>query len=446
MFAQRGRVNESSEDVNPIPMEDRNKKPSSQFFLWFGSNLTIADFALGFIPIELGLNLTYTVIALAIGTLAGGALLASMSIMGPGTGLPQMMIGRHAFGKSGGKIMSVLQWVNTTGWLTVNTIIAASALAIMIGASYGYLYVLPVVIVALVVLAIVYFGHNAIHGFEKAMSVVLGILFLYLTVYSFTNYSGDFYYGAFSLVGLGTTVALSFSYIMSWGPYASDYSRYVRPGSRSVFWDVLAGSVISTIWVEIVGSLVALAIYNGNGEPASMLGTMLGRFADIGLIALVLGGFAANSLNLYSNSISLRSAGIGISRRTILLIITALSIILGIYGYSSFYSYYEDFLYVLDYWITPWLGIIIADYLLSRGEITSISPGYNVRTFIAYLVPIAISIPFIDPVPQLEGPISAMLGGVDISYFISFGLSMVFFYLLRRKDFRHRLSFTAQTK
>lgn len=445
MFAHNKYVDESLDDINAVPVTERNKRPSSQFFLWFGSNLTIADFALGFIPIELGLNLLYTIIALVIGTVAGGILLASMSIMGPRTGLPQMMIGRHAFGKSGGKVMSVLQWVNTTGWLTVNTIIAASALSIMVGATYGYLYVFPVIAVAGTVLAIVYFGHNVIHGFEKTMSVVLGILFLYLTIYSVSYYSGNFYYGTFSLIGIGTTVALSFSYIMSWGPYASDYSRYVIPGSKTVFWDVLSGSVISTLWVEVVGALVALAIYNGNGEPASMLGSMLGKFADIGLIALILGGFAANSLNLYSNSISLKSAGVGISRRSILIIITVLSVILGVYGYSSFYSYYEDFLYVLDYWITPWLGIMIADYLLSKGNMLHISEGYDRRTFIAYLLPIALSIPFMHPVSQLEGPLSALLGGVDISYFISFGLSMLFFYLLRRKDISVQSRADAQT-
>ncbi len=430
------RINASPEDdIKQLPDSERVKKPISQFYLWFGANLTIADFALGFLPvIYFNLNFIYSILSLLIGTLAGGILLASMSVMGPKTGLPQMMVGKHAFGRKGGNVMSLLQWLNTTGWLTVNTIIAATALSILIYTTSGYFFVIPVIAVAVLVLLLAYFGANLIHTFEKIMSVVLGALFVYLAIFTVTNYSVPFYSGGFNLVGFASTIALSFSYIMSWGPYASDYSRYVRPESRGTFSFTLAGAVISTFAVEVVGVLVELAIPTYETAPGTIV-SLMGKYAVIGLITLILGGLAANSLNLYSNSMSLKTFGIKASRKLILFVVTIISIGLSILGYANFYQYYQDFLYVLDYWITPWLGIMIVDYLLSRGNLTKVSDGYNVRTFIAYLVPIGISIPFINPISQLEGPISVLLGGVDISYFVSFSLSMLFFYILRRKDF-----------
>lgn len=445
MFGNTGTSPSIEEDLGPLSDAQRDKNPSSQFYLWFGANLTIADFALGFLPVEFGLSIWYSMLALFTGTLGGGILLASMSSMGPKTGMPQMMIGRHAFGESGGMVMSLLQWVNTTGWLTVNTIIAASALSLLIYTTAGSLYVIPVVIIAAAVLSLVYFGHNVIHRFEKIMSLVLGALFLYLTVYTLVDFSGDFSSGTFNLVSFGSIVTLSFSYIMSWGPYASDYSRYVKPGSGGTFWYTMAGSVGSTFWVETVGALVAFAVPSFTTGPSSVMDPLLGRYAVIGLVTLILGGLAANSLNLFSNSVSLKTAGIPLSRdrsisltlsrRSILVLATIFSIVLGIIGYTVFYSYYEDFLYVLAYWITPWLGIMIADFLLSRRDMTRISPGYNRRTFIAYIIPLIVSLPFINPFQGLEGPFAVWLGGVDISYFVSFALSMLFFYLLRRQDF-----------
>ena len=48
-------------------------RPSSLFFIWFAANLTIGDFAIGFLPIALGISFSDAVIALLSGKLTGGA-------------------------------------------------------------------------------------------------------------------------------------------------------------------------------------------------------------------------------------------------------------------------------------------------------------------------------------------------------------------------------------
>jgi NCS1 family nucleobase:cation symporter-1 len=144
-----------------------------------------------------GMPLGWTFASVILGTLAGGILLAIMSVMGPKAGYPQMIIGKTPFGKVGGSIMSFLQWMNTTGWLVFNAIIAAAALALLTstggfitlgGISMG-LYLIPILVVSVLVFLLALFGHGMVHRFEKAMSVIIGLLFLYITAVSFQKVS-----------------------------------------------------------------------------------------------------------------------------------------------------------------------------------------------------------------------------------------------------------------
>lgn len=427
-------------DIQKIPESEQIQKESSLFYLWFGSNLTIGDFALGFIPVYLGLDINLTIVALLVGNLLAGILLASMSVMGPSSGLPQMMIGRRSFGLKGGSVMSILQWGNTAGWLTVNIVLAAFALTVALHDLY---YIFAILIVAVVVGITAYLGHKIVHLFERVMSAILGILFVLVTYLSLTKYDLIISYSPSyeipAIAGFGITLAASFSYLMAWGPYAADYSRYVSPkrSSRKVFTYTFLGGFIASLWLEIVGMLVGMISRNPGGNPAIDLNNILGQFGFIGMVSLFLGGLAANALNLYSNSLSLRAAGIRLRRTFIVIIVSGISIIIAVIGYRNFYSFYETFLLILDYWITPWLGVLIADYfVVNRGRDMSLKEmvSFNRSGIIAYLVSVAVSIPFMAPPAYYEGVIAHLLGGVDISYYISFSLAFILYVLLSTRD------------
>ncbi|WP_393971873.1 cytosine permease [Oxyplasma meridianum] len=434
----KSNIHDSEENLsNPLSDNHRDLSSKSMFTIWFASNLTIGDFAVGFIPIYLGLGIEVSIAALVIGSLMGGVLLGLMSSTGPRSGLPQMVSSKFAFGLRGSKVMSSLQWVNTAGWLSVNLILAAFALSALF---HGLYFVLSLVIVALVVALAVSMGHKGIHTFERILSIILGILFLFIIYTSLRHlpalgsYSAS--YSVTAAVGFGIVLASSFSYIMSWGPYASDYSRFVPStfSSRSVFSWTLAGSFIASVWAEIAGLMVAVISGNPNGNPATDLASIMGKFGYIGLISLFLGGLSANALNLYSNSISLRSTGIKINRKIIIGLVTLFSVALGIIGYNNFYAFYETFLFILDYWITPWIGVMVAEFFIVRriSGSSSITPGFKKIGFISYLLSIVISIPFMNPGVIFIGPVSSLMGGVDTSYYVSFLLAIVLYVLLSR--------------
>lgn len=413
-----------------------NQKPISLFYIWFAANLTIGDFAIGFIPIALGQPLYPTIIALIIGNLTGGSLLAIMSVVGVRTRKSQMSLSDGPFGKIGSSVMAFLQWGNTLGWLTVNLVLATFALEIIMKGVY---FLVPLFIVALIVLTLAYYGHEAIRKFELAMSVVLGILFLIISVEAFLDFRSGVSYTSSPVLpvyaGFGISLAASFSYIMAWGPYASDYSRFVtgkRESSRSFSFTFLGG-VVASFWLELLGMAVAIVTGNADANPASALADYMGNYFIAGMIALFLGGIAANALNLYSNGLSFNTAVNRTGRKLPLILGTAIAVTLGFVGYYRFYEFYENFLLLLDYWITPWLGILIAHYFWLRPKLKEgDNRGSRYSGALAYSIAILISIPFMYPPAYFAGPIGQMLNGVDISYYVSFFLAILFYIVLNR--------------
>ncbi len=431
-----------SGDLEDTLQTSRNAdlKPSALFFIWFAANLTIGDFAIGFIPIAMGVPLNLIVLALVTGNVTGGALLSYMSILGVRTRKMQMAQSFGPFGSLGSKVMALLQWGNTLGWLTVNLVLASFAILVIFRSLY---FVVPIVGIAVIVFSLAYFGHRAIKSFETVMAIVLGIMFAAITVEWVLHPSGITLYsptlGTGSFVGFGITVAASFSYIMSWGPYASDYSRFVtRKHQKRTFAMVFAGSVIASFWVEMLGVVIGIStlsyVISSNFNPAMALAKYLGPYFVLGMMALFLGGLAANSINLYSNSSSIMVISDRVKRNVGLLIGSAASVSLGIIGYASFYSFYETFLYMLDYWITPWLAILIIHYfIVARWNISGIH-GKKYTGMVSYLLAILISVPFMSQAPYYVGPIARIFGGVDISYYVSFVVAAVLYISLNRKE------------
>ncbi|MEM0155981.1 MAG: cytosine permease [Thermoplasmataceae archaeon] len=427
-------------DVQAVPENAKGPKPSSLFFLWFGSNLTIGDFVLGFIPISLGFGVYTTVVALVIGNLLGASLLGLMSSIGPKSRVPQMVTGKRSFGSRGSTVMSLLQWVNTTGWLTINTILAAFALSLLVN---GAILVYSVILITSVVALSAYFGQRFIHGFEHLMAYLLGILFVVVTYFSLAKMNFTISYApsaSFStFTQFGVVLALSFSYIMSWGPYASDYSRYISSSTKPsrTFTYTFIGGFTASLWLEITGMLVAIGSGMASADnPFRALSPIMGNFVDLGLIGVVLGGIAANSINLYSNSLSIKAAGLKVNRVTVVVVMSALVVILSLISALNGFNYsYETFLYLLDYWITPWLGVMIADFfIVNRGGKLSEAKfrSFNFSGIISYCVALLASIPFMAPSGFPYGPIAVALNGVDLSYYVSFVLAIVLYVLLNR--------------
>jgi purine-cytosine permease-like protein len=163
--------------------------------------------------------------------------------------------------------------------------------------------------------------------------------------------------------------AIGVGWGISWVTWASDYSRFVPRGvsSKSVFWYSYAGMFIPTVWLAILGA--TLASVTQDTDPAKMVSAVFGGVTSILVLLLVLHGpIATNILNVYSAALAALSMGVRLSR-------TALALIAGIVGYAvtiyfvfepSFAKAFDNWMISLLLWMSPWAGVVMADYFIKR--------------------------------------------------------------------------------
>jgi len=428
--------------IEHIPFAERHGHSRQLLWLWLAANLTIADYAIGFVPVALGLSVGPAILALALGNILGGLVLAWSAAMGPAAGYPQMFIGRRAFGRVGGYIPAALNWLSTAGWFTVNTILGAFAIQLLLP---GLPFWVAASILVVVQTLLVIYGHNVIQEFERYMVLILGVLFAIATVIALTHGSTIAAWHPKPFAGTLTlfaiVLAVSFSYIMSWSPYASDYSRYLPEiTSRSyIAIYVFIGAVLASFLTEVVGLLVAIVAPAG-ATPIAALKTVMGGFGAFAVVAVILGATTANVLNLYSNTMSAKVLDIRLQRWHLAIIGGALGFVLALLGYQNFTQNYENFLIVLDYWIMPWLAVVLLDfYVFGHREPMGFSQAVplNWNGLIAWAVGLAVSLLFISEQFQVfglkaHGPFATWFGDADFGYFIGFIVAGVIYLLLNR--------------
>lgn len=425
--------------VEPVAAQERHGTPGSQFTLWLGSNLTIADFALGTLPVLLGLPWGWSIAAILVGNLLGAFVLAASAAMGPTYGVPQLMIGRFTFGIAGGSLPALLNYVSTIGWFTVNNILGTFGLRVLFpGLAIWQGALLLVVVQGLLAL----YGHNLIHAYERVMAVVLGILFFIATVLALGHFSTlAAYHPAISAPWpmFAIMVAAAFSYIGSWGPYASDYSRYLpaTTSRRQVLGWSFLGSFLASVWLELVGLAVAvLALGTHSSNPIDAFHTVMGGFGTIAVIAVILGGTAADALNLYSNALSAGAVGVRLPRWLLTIVASALGLVLSLLGSGGFEQNYENFLLLLGYWMTPWIAVLFVDFYVLRrfrrasSDARSQSP-IQWRGLLSFLVGIAVSIPFMSTT-LYTGFVAKAMGGADLSFYVGFVVAGLLYLVLAR--------------
>ena len=428
--------------IEHIPFAERHGHSRQLLWLWLAANLTIADYAIGFVPVALGLSVGPAILALALGNVLGGLVLAWSAAMGPAAGYPQMFIGRRAFGRVGGYVPAALNWLSTAGWFTVNTILGSFALQLLIG---GLPFAAAAAILVVVQGLLVIYGHNLIQAFERYMALILGILFGIATVIALAHGSTIVAWHpkpvASSLALFAIVLAVSFSYIMSWSPYASDYSRYLPEiTSRSyVAIYVFVGAALASFVTEVVGMLVAI-LAPGASTPIAALKIAMGGFGAFAVIAVILGATTANVLNLYSNTMSAKVLDVRLPRWQLAVLGGILGFILALVGYQNFTQNYQNFLIVLDYWIMPWLAVVLIDYYVFKHQEPmgfSQAVGVNWMGLIAWLIGLGVSLLFISEQFQVfglkaHGPFASWFGDADFGYFIGFIVAGVVYLLLNR--------------
>jgi NCS1 family nucleobase:cation symporter-1 len=420
--------------IEPIASSERHGRARNLFGLWFSANAETATWSVGILTITLyGTSLRGAILGIVAGNVAGYAILGLLSTFGPRWGLPQMMQSRLAFGVYGNVLPAALAFLAGIGWFAVDCVLGAYALGTLAHLSYSAaLWVMLAIQIAIVV-----YGYNMIHLFERATAFALSAGFLALGI---VTAKGANWQAAFNphaplaqggeSAGIVIATALAFSYAIGWVPSASDYSRYLPERTRplAVWWWVFLGGFIPCTVLEILGAaaVTALPRYDLAAlQPTAAVPLLLGTgiAGSLGLLTIMLGTLTANCLNLYSGALSALAAGIRLRRWLAALLIGALGGALATLGAKPERTaeLYTNFLLLLAAWASPWAGVVLTHWWTTRKQVPDASLAFVLRPplrtgVFAWAAGILASIPFLDQA-WFVGPIvraNPRLG--DVSY------------------------------
>ncbi|MYW92830.1 cytosine permease [Amycolatopsis rubida] len=423
--------------ITPIPPANRFGRPWRLAGVWFAPNLTMTAVFTGTLGATLGLGFTTGFVIALIGTVVGSLPVAWLSTWGPRTGTGQLPLARLPFGR-GVVLPGLVQWLGSIAWDALVGLFGGEALAQLTGLPFWA----AVLVVLVLQCTLGVFGYAVIHRVQAVMSVVLVVAFVALAVkvvldhpitFADSATGGDFA-GA---VVLFSTITLSLA--ISWAPYASDFSRYLPASTRpsGVFWFTLLGLTASYALGEGIGLALGTAL---GDQTAAGVSTLLGGgvLGAVALLVIALAAVSSNAMNDYSGSLALQTVGVRVRRPVSAVVVTVLAFALILWMHSGdLAAKFQNVLLVVSYWIPPFLGVVVPDWLrrTRRGREVDVlaelrRPVRSWAALAAFVAGFAAAVPFMNTTVY-TGPVAAALHGADLAYYAGFVVSLAAYTLLR---------------
>ncbi len=307
---------------------------------------------------------------IALGTVAGSALVAVLAPIGPRLGVPSVVALRAAVGFRGAAALALLLYVTNFAWIAVNNVIAASACARVWGGPASEKA--WAVALGLLAAAVVAAGPRAVgHAdrFAVPLMAVTGVVFVWRAAALPPEvWRAPGTHAMSWWRGLDVVIA----YQVSWILMFADYSRYTASARRGVV-AVFLGLALSSLWFMPLGAVAGRAA--GGVDPGAMVDAL--HLGVAGAVLVTLGTLTTNFVNIYLSALAWKSlvprASDSASIWSIGLIGAALSLLS-----RSWLDRYADLMIVLGALLVPVGGILIARFLVD-GETVSVAALYERR-------------------------------------------------------------------
>jgi NCS1 family nucleobase:cation symporter-1 len=433
--------------IAQIPEDQRHGRPRDLFTIWFTSNLIPLAILTGALAtVTFTLPFWPAVLAILLGNLVGGLFMALHSAQGPRLGVPQMIQSRAQYGTIGALLVVGVVVFMYLGFFASNMILGGQALNQLIsGISVDW----GIVISGLGSLVIVVFGYNMIHGLNRWLAIVFGVVMVMIVILTVAHglpahfFSlGKFTWAAFVSAAVTTGVLWQIAY----APYVSDYSRYMSAdkGVRPTFWFSYWGVVLGSAGPMIIGALVGLAA--NSDDLVAEINKLCGGFGWVVMLVFVVGIMDSNSINAYGAMLCSITCGQTFheswlprarTRIVITAVFVAVCIFLALAYQSTFLTSYYNFILFLLYLLVPWTAINLVDFYLVRHGHYDVPSFFRQdggeygrfqwQTVLIYLIGFAVEIPFINTT-FYEGPIAQQLNGTDISWLVGLAVTVPLYY------------------
>ncbi|MCF6388513.1 cytosine permease [Mycobacterium sp. MBM] len=416
--------------IAPVAADRRYGTPARLFTVWFAPQVNMTGVFTGTLAILLGLGFWLGLLAMVIGTVLGGLVVAYLSTWGPRTGTAQLPSARLTFGPAVA-LPAALQWLSSIAWDALVGLFGGQALALLLDIPFW----VAVLIVLGVQGAVGFVGYELIHRLQAVLTVVLLATFVVFAVKLVGSHpagsvvtpatvTGADLVGAFVLE---VTIALSLT--ISWASYAADFSRYLpvdSPKAR-VFGYTFGGMVLAYIFVQGIGIAAAdvIGAHTAEGVRDVMGGGALGAIA---LLIIALASVGSGVMNDYSGSLALQTLGVRLRRPVSAVVVTVLAFFLILWLDGAHTSTrFLDVLLLIGYWIPAFVAIIGIDWVLrTRGAGPAVDVGsaiterrHAVAALVVFVLSYAAAVPFMNTT-LIQGPVALAWHGADIAYFVNF--------------------------
>ncbi len=440
--------------IDYVPHSERGGRLTDQATIWFGGSAHLMSLATGAIGIYLGLNLVWTIIGLALGTLIGTAAVSAHATQGPHLGLPQMVQSRPQFGRLGALYIWMIAIIVYWGYVVLGTqMLGGAAHEMNWGEAPPWTIVFGIIAIAIAI-----FGYHYLHIVQRYVTIgLVAALLVYVLGIAFGGHvpTGmmDITQG-FELSSFLVVISASAAYQLSWAFFVSDYSRYMPADTKR--GPIIAYTSVGLyfgVWsFEVLGAICAALMPDEVSITKALNDTANLVFPGFGVIIMIIGGaglLGLMAMCVYGGSLTLITAidsirSIRPTRR--IRVITIL--LVGVTGTIAAVLLPEDFLFttfytilaILAYLMAPWTSINLVDFFLVRKGNYSITEifkrngmygDWNWRGITAYLVTFAVMLPFMY-LEFYQGFIATAMGGIDIAFFVGIPVGMLVYWLLCR--------------
>lgn len=352
-------------DIRPAAPAEQTQSPFDLFLIFVGANIVATTFQVG-ASLAASFSVRATMALVAVGSVAGAALVAALAPLGPRLRVPSVIATRPALGITGAALVASVLYVTNFAWIALNNVIAASACAragaAWIGPAAGSQTAWAVVL-GLVATLVVWRGPRAVARADRIAVPSMLIVAVALTVACVRVQSAPA-----AAPAAATQTVLSWSrgldvvvgYQVSWILMFADYSRYTRSVGGSAV-AVFLGLAVTSAWMMPLGAIAARAA--GASDPGAMLDAV--GLGAAGALLLALATLTTNFVNIYMSSLAWKSlaprASDGAVIGSIGIVGAALSAVPGVW-----LEQYTHFMMILGALLVPVGGVLVAHYHVRR--------------------------------------------------------------------------------
>lgn len=382
--------------VERVPESKREDRSwLSPLTMFLSPNLAISALSTGMLgPTYYGLDFKTCILCVVLVCILAALPVGFFAVFGAKFGLRQQILSRYFTGNIMGRVFALFNVISCIGWNAINVLPAVQIL-VSLGPLPAWAGCLIFVVITCV---LAFFGYKIIHMYERWCWIPN--LAVYIVIAVRLAKSGNFEWGhmgsgkaeAGNVLSFITTI---FGFVAGWSPSAADYFVYMPSDTApwKIFSAMVVGLSVPSIFTLILGAACAMGTETDeqwlNAFNEGSVGGLVKQilvvnnlhgFGEFCMVLLSLSAIANNLPGSYSLTLSIQAIWSPLAKFPRLgwcIVGNFVSLALSIPAYYVFEAAMTNFLSIISYNVSIYLGISFAEHFLFRKGFK----GYDVSNF-----------------------------------------------------------------